>query len=130
MAERSQDWLVQARRDLEASKEMEKRGIYEWSCFTAQQVAEKAVKAVYEKSNKSVKGHSIVGLLKGLTDINVPEKLYSHARILSRYYIETRYPNGFPEGSPSDYFDKGLAQGAIDAAGQMLKWCEDTISKI
>lgn len=130
MPERSADWLKQAEKDLIHAESSLNNGDYEWSCFAAQQAAEKGLKAAYEKINLSVKGHSILGLLRGLSTYQeVSEDLYSLARILSRYYIETRYPNGFPEGAPLDYFDLDLAKEAINAAEKILRWCRDIISK-
>ena len=49
MSERHADWLRQAKRDLFHARNAEKDGCYEWSCFAAQQGAEKAVKAVYQR---------------------------------------------------------------------------------
>lgn len=129
MAERSSDWLRQAEKDLTHARNSFAAGDYEWACFAAQQVAEKGLKAIYEKSNKSAKGHSILGLVNGLKDIReVPEVFYSYARILSRYYIETRYPNGFPEGAPADYFDEKLAKEAVNVSEEIFRWCRDFIS--
>ncbi len=48
MPERSADGMRQARRDLAMAKQARESGFYEWSCFIAQQAAEKAVKAVYQ----------------------------------------------------------------------------------
>lgn len=128
MPERSHDWLRQAEKDLLHAKNSLQSSDYEWCCFAAQQAAEKALKAVYENNNKSVKGHSILGLIDGLTkDFQVPEKFYNYARVLSRYYIETRYANGFPEGAPTDYFDKILAKEAIDDSEKILIWCRNII---
>jgi HEPN domain-containing protein len=42
MPERSEDWMKQAVRDHEAAEEMARTGSFEWSCFAAQQAAEKA----------------------------------------------------------------------------------------
>jgi len=79
--------------------------------------AEKALKDVYNKNNREAKGHSILGLIKGLEDIyKIPPEFYYYARNFSRHYIETRYPNGFPEGAPMDYFDKQMAEEAINAS--------------
>jgi len=130
MSERSADWLKQAERDFVHASNSLKLGDFEWACFASQQAAEKGLKAVYEINNLSAIGHSIIGLLKGLEEFcQVPNKLYYYARILSRYYIETRYPNGFPEGSPSEYFDENIAKEAIDAAEEILKWCRGIVSK-
>ena len=128
--ERSADWLKQARRDLERANLDLKYSFHEWACFTAQQGAEKAVKAVYQKINQSVRGHSIIKMMEGLKDkIKVSEDLLHLARILDRYYIESRYPNGFPAGSPFEYFDKKIAKEAYDAAREIFRFCEDYISR-
>lgn len=130
MPTRVDDWIRQADKDLKHAKNSLEDGDYEWSCFAAQQAAEKALKAVYEKMNLSVKGHSILILLKGLNTYQQPPKeLYPLARALSRYYIEARYPNGFPEGAPFDYFDESMAEEAINACEKILEWCGNIISR-
>jgi HEPN domain-containing protein len=128
--DRSGDWLKQAKRDLQKAKLDVEHGFYEWACFASQQAGEKAVKAVYQSLNSSVRGHSILKMIQGLEDHwDIFDYLHA-ARILDRYYIEARYPNGFPEGSPSDYFDEKIAQGAYDAADKILRFCADIISRI
>jgi HEPN domain-containing protein len=54
----------------------------------------------------------------------MPALLHS-ARVLDRYYIEARYPNGFPSGSPMEYFDEALAKEAINAADSILRFSSD-----
>jgi len=46
MVNRSRDWFKQAERNLEQGVRSEEDGFYEWACFTAQQAAEKAIKAL------------------------------------------------------------------------------------
>ena len=128
---RSADWLKQAKRDIQKANLDIEYSYYEWACFTAQQSAEKAVKALYQSLNMSVRGHSIVKMLYGLKDIaNVQEDIIHASRILDRYYIEARYPNGFPAGSPLDYFDEKIAKEAYDAADKIFRFCEDSISRL
>ncbi len=128
--ERSGDWLRQAQRDLQHAENSLKFADFEWVCFSSQQAAEKALKSVYEKDNLEARGHSILGLLQGLASYyKIPKEFFSYARILTRYYIETRYPNGFPEGAPCDFFDREMAEEAIDAAKKILEWCRDIILK-
>lgn len=43
MPERHADWLRQARRDVAHAQRAAEDGDYEWSCFAAQQGAEKAL---------------------------------------------------------------------------------------
>ena len=129
--DRSADWLKQAKRDMERADLDIQYAFFEWACFTSQQSAEKAVKALYQKLNMSIRGHSIIKMLEGLpAKIEVSEELLHNARILDRYYIESRYPNGFPVGSPFEYFDKKIAQEANDAAREILRFCENTISRL
>ena len=127
--DRSADWLKQAERDIEKANLDIEYSFYEWACFTSQQSAEKAVKALFQKLNMTVRGHSIVKMLEGLKNfIEVPDNIFHVARILDRYYIEGRYPNGFPAGSPSDYFDEKIAKEAHDSAKEIFGFCKDHIS--
>ncbi len=124
------DWIRQAEKDLLHSENSLKIGDYEWACFAAQQAAEKSLKALYESKGNLALGHSILGLLKGISEIfEVPEEFFSYGRILTRYYIEARYPNGFPEGIPAEYFDEKMAEEAKNAARKILQWCKDLICK-
>ena len=126
MSERSKDWLAQAERDL-SNAEYESNGrFYEWACFSAQQAAEKAVKAVYQKKGGAAWGHSITVLLKGL-DTKIDNTLRQSALILDKLYLPSRYPNGFAEGSPKDFITKEDAGSAIDSAKKILKFCHDIL---
>ncbi len=40
------------------------------------------------------------------------------------YYIPPRYPNGFASGKPADYFTEAQAREALDAADQIIRFCE------
>ncbi len=50
--ERSADWINEAEGDLEHAKNDVRGGFYNWACFSAQQAAKKAVKAVFQKMGK------------------------------------------------------------------------------
>jgi len=115
--------MAQAERDLGKARVDLEHGYHEWACFTAHQAAEKALKAVMERLGKVARGHSLLGLLQGLDDGD--EARLHGARVLDRYYLEARYPNGFPSGAPLDYFDEVLAREAIDAADAIVRFCRD-----
>lgn len=126
MPNRSSDWFRQAKRDYEKAVLDFEHGFHEWCCFTAQQAGEKALKALYYRFNQSVRGHSLVRMLEGLAlQMTIPEELYHSARVLDRYYREARYPNGFPEGSPFEFFDQKIAQEALNASRAILEFCEN-----
>ena len=51
--------MDQAVGDLEHARSDRERGFYEWACFSAQQAAEKAVKAVFQKTGVEDWGRSM-----------------------------------------------------------------------
>lgn len=121
--EEAKRWFTQALRDLRASVSSLESGYYEWSCFQAQQAAEKAVKALLYAYGRSAWGHSVVELLDYLGNaIEVPEELYVYARELDRHYIPSRYPNAFESGYPGMYYDKVVAERTINSAETLISW--------
>ena len=66
MAINYQDWLRQAKRDLDLARHALQAASFEWACFAAQQSAEKGLKAVFLKLNRSAWGHSVSALLQQL----------------------------------------------------------------
>jgi HEPN domain-containing protein len=78
-------------------------GDYEWVCFAAQQVAEKAMKALYQSRGIEVWGHSVSRMLESLPEGLKPNRdLVDKAKELDRHHISMRYPNLHPEGAPMD----------------------------
>ncbi len=128
MPERWRDWLAQAQRDLNHAVHACEDEDFEWSCFSAQQGAEKAVKAVFLSLHGESWGHSVFALLKALDEkIEVPEQLIEAAKSLDKHYIPTRYPNGFDSGMPGDYYTKKDAQEAIENAREIIEFCEGCV---
>ena len=129
MPERSKDWLAQAERDLERCVLDIKYEFYEWACFTAQQAAEKAVKALIYSLKGLSWGHSITNLLREISSkLEIPEEIIEDAQLLDAYYIPTRYPNGWPSGVPKDFFNLKKAEEAYGAAKRILAFCRREIS--
>ncbi len=125
MPERSRDWMNQALRDLNTAERMLEDGVYEWSCFAAQQAAEKAVKAVIQRFNAVAWGHSIYELLRILKRrVEVSEEVLNCARFLDKYYIAARYPNSFESGSPYEYFTRRDAEDAIICCRRVVEFCK------
>ena len=128
MPDRSKDWLAQAKRDLNHAVHACKDNDFEWSCFSAQQGAEKAVKAVFLSLHGEGWGHSVYALLKALNEkVKVPQKLLEAAKILDKHYIPARYPNSFERGIPADYYTKAEAQEAIKNAREIIKFCQSCL---
>lgn len=64
--ERSADWMDQAEGDLQHAHSDLKSGFYDWACFSTQQTAEKAFRAVFQKLGGEAWGHSVADLLEEL----------------------------------------------------------------
>ncbi len=128
MPERSLDWLRQAEKDIEKAKLDLNGGYYEWACFTSQQAAEKAIKAVFQRLHGDAWGHGTKALLENLP-LEDSSQLIEDAKLLDKFYIPTRYPNGLPEGIPHDYFTRREAEEAIRTALRIYEWCKSKISE-
>ena len=122
---RYRDWISQALRDLEKAKIDVRHEYLEWACFTAQQAAEKAVKALLMSRGHDVWGHAITPMLRALPDL-VPN-LIEKAQLLDAHYIPPRYPNGFPAGKPADYYNLCKAEEAVHAAEDIIRFCQDLL---
>jgi len=124
MRKEAKRWLRQAEADLKAAKDSLKDSNFEWSCFQAQQSAEKSLKAyLYNLGHTSIMTHSIRILIKECGKKQKDFlKLKEAARTLDTYYIPTRYPNGLDEDiAPVDYYEKEDAEKCLSFATSVLK---------
>ena len=129
--ERSADWMDQARGDLEHARSDLEREFYDWACFSAQQAAEKAVKAVFQKMGAEAWGHSVADLLEELSSrYPVPEALIDVALELDKAYIPTRYPNAHPSGSPRRRYTRSEAERMVAHAEQIVQFGEGLLSTL
>ena len=129
--ERSKDWMDEAEGDLEHARSDMERGYHNWACFSAQQSAEKAAKAVFQKMGAEAWGHSVADLLNELAKrYNVPEEYVNGALELDKAYIPTRYPNAHPSGSARRRYTKEEARRLIEHAEKIFKFCSNLLSKI
>lgn len=129
--ERSKDWIDEAEGDLEHAVNDTKGGFYNWACFSAQQSAEKAIKAVFQKMGAEAWGHSVSDLLKELSKTHqVPDGLLDEALELDKAYIAARYPNAHPTGSPRRRYTKGEAGRLIGYAERIFEFCSRLLSSI
>ena len=129
--ERSADWMDQARGDLEHARADLNGGFHEWACFSAQQAAEKAVKAVFQAMGAEAWGHAVADLLTELRQRHpVSETLVDAALELDKAYIPTRYPNAHPSGAPRTRYTRTEATRLIGHADQVLQFCADLLARL
>ena len=123
--------MDQAEGDLEHAKSDLKLGFYDWACFSSQQSAEKAVKAVFQKLGAEAWGHSVYDLLLELKNrMDVSEELLEYSLELDKAYIPTRYPNAHPTSSPRRRYTRTEAERLIEYAEKILVFCKNILSKI
>ncbi len=121
---RVEDWIKQAKRDLEEAKYAKRGDYYELVCFLSQQCAEKAVKGLLQFRGIERRGHSISRLLE-----NPPEDIFQCAVFLDKQYTLSRYPDVYDEGSPYEYYTQKDAEECINCAIKILDWVKGEISK-
>lgn len=129
MANRSKDWLRQAEADLRHASNSITLEDFEWACFSAQQAAEKAVKAVFQQLHAEAWGHSVSILLSNLpSSLDVSPGLIEKAKVIDKHYIPARYPNGFDSGAPTDYFTAAEGKAAVEIAGEIIEFCKNFLA--
>jgi HEPN domain-containing protein len=119
MQNRWRDWLHQAEDDYLWARDTLQAGRFAQACFTAQQVGEKALKALaLKRGYDQVRSHSIREIAEAL-EIN--DELTAIARRLDLYYISARYPDAFPSGAPFQYFTREQAAEAVGFAERIIQ---------
>lgn len=120
-------WINSSRRTLNSAMGDLSRGDYNWACFKAQQAAELAIKALLHGLGLPAYGHSLSRLLTGIPkSLEVKEGIVQAAKTLDKYYVPTRYPNAWVEGTPEDYYTGRDAEDAIKYAETIINWVESS----
>ncbi len=128
MPNRQSDWYRQAEADLRHARNARESGDHEWSCFAAQQAAEKAVKALIQSLGGEAWGHSVTILLGDLAErLEMPAEVLDAGKRLDKHYIPARYPNGYDQGAPTDFYTASEAETAIADADRILGYCRDSM---
>lgn len=121
---RSADWWDEALGDLAHAESDLQLGFYNWACFSAQQAAEKGVKALCQHLGAEAWGHSVYDLLDSLAaHLPIPDDLRDRALELDKAYIPTRYPDAHPAGAPRRLYTATEARRLLDHARAILEFC-------
>jgi HEPN domain-containing protein len=80
----------------------------------------------------SARRDALLRLLESFSQmgIAVPEAIWEAARELDPHYIPARYPDAFPTGSPFQFYSRKRAEGALEAAQQVLDWVEREVQGV
>ena len=115
-------WLSKAKEDLKWTQANLKEKIFYGACFTAQQSAEKTLKAYLLFQGKSLrKIHDLGAIVEECKKFDRSfEKLKEAAATLTDYYLEPRYPD---IGEFMEY-SQTQAEEALKLAEKIIKFVE------
>lgn len=119
-------WLKKARDDVRWTKHNIETKEYSGACFSAQQAAEKALKAFLLFKGSSLRRiHDVAVLLNDCIEIDSGfKKLESSIKKVFPYYATTRYPFD----GQLFVFDRAKATEALLAAEKIVKFVADKLS--
>jgi len=120
------NWLELAREELRQSKEALTVGVYLSVVFSAHQVAEHSLKALYIARADALppRTHELVSLAEAL---EAPASILHECRVLTPLYMTSRYPDA-ANGNPVAIFDSQLAADYLARAERVLQWCSDLLA--
>jgi HEPN domain-containing protein len=115
-------WLEQAEADRHGAQLLFDGGSYHLTCFVAQQVAEKALKAfLYAQGEELVVDHSVEALCRWAAEFDDAfQELRELVAPLDGYYIPTRYPNGLPDSIPARVYTRPIATEVLHLTDTVL----------
>lgn len=113
-------WLEEAERKLKSAELLLKEGYCDSSCLMSYLGAHISLYPLIERSEQLFSNSSLVYILKRFSD--APSELLHSAKILETYSLPLRIPSSIPEGIPSDYIDKIMAEEALRHAKALLEF--------
>lgn len=121
-----QAWLKEAEQDILWARDSLEHRHFSRSCFIAQQIGEKSLKALaYSRGAESARGHSITAMAKQL---GINGEIETIGRELDLYYISARYPDSLPDNTPpSDFFSREQAERALASAERLFSLIAEMI---
>ncbi len=124
-------WLAEAEADVATAAVLLTSGRYNPCAFYSQQAAEKALKALIYLIDADPWGHSVLALVDDLErrGWTVDPELRAAARRLDHHYIAARYPDAFPAGTPTDFYDEDLATTAHTDARAVVAYARRQIKE-
>jgi HEPN domain-containing protein len=117
---RALDWLAQAELTLDVTRHLRQAGDHAWACFTAQQAAEFALKALLESRLVAAWGHDLDELLAKSSQPAESCALAVACSRLNKHYIPPRYPDAFPSGVPGRKYTGAESEQAFNDAQQVV----------
>ena len=120
-------WIDSAENDLKAATNLMESGNFSWSLFIGHLVLEKALKAIYVKSNNNSippKIHNLSRLAE-LTNIELNIEVDKFLTLANKFHIEGRYP----EYKAEFYITctKEFAESNFDKIKEVFQWLKSQL---
>lgn len=120
-------WFKQAIHTLDSAKKDYEDSDFDWACFKCQQAAEFALKAFLRGAGKLGIGHSLLKLVEEIEALGIDiDEIRKCSLILEKFYIPTRYPDAYAEGSPYEFYDAEEAEKALDCSSKITEFVRRT----
>ena len=123
-------WLAQAADDLAIAKKLFQSSDFSYTCFFAEQSAQKSLKAFLIRNKEiNITTHSITELLERASSHNFIFKdlIETSGKKLDKYYLATRYPDALPPSAsliPSKAYTKDEAEQAVGISQTIFDLCD------
>ncbi len=114
---RTKDWLQYSEELIKIADLLMDKGRFSWSCFTSQQAATAALKAILFKMGESTYGDNLIALLRTVKESRaIPKDVKEACHHVNDYFKTSRDLENKPDGTPLSYFSLKESQKAkIDA---------------
>ena len=121
MAKPPEEWLTQAKYDMDTADYMFNGRRYMYAVFMCHLSLEKGLKAVYAEKlgNEPPKTHNLLYLIEKMK-LKLPEDLHDFISTLNRVSVPTRYPDDL-QRILKDY-DKKKTKEVLDQSKKVLRW--------
>lgn len=113
-------WLEEGERKLKSAELLLREGYYDSSCLLSYLGAQLSLYQLIEERGDISSSPSLVYFLKKFSD--TPSEVIHGARVLETYSLTLRIPSSVPEGVPSDYLDKAMAEEALRHAKAVMEF--------
>jgi len=103
-------------------------GIHNWACFSAEQAAQLAMKALLHGLGRGPWGHDLLrlGEMAEEAGIVLPDALADAIERLARHYIPARYPDAHAAGSPAARYGHRASEEALSDGERVLAFVDGT----
>jgi HEPN domain-containing protein len=115
-------WREEADRALRHAELAAADDVHNWACFSAEQAAQLAVKALLHGLGRAPWGHDLAALGEqlGAAGLELANEDRDRLLRLARHYVAARYPDAHAGGSPGRRYSQSDADQALADARAIL----------